>query len=133
MEVGLTKLLNLTVERFSADEHEFSEYILRVKCDPSVVIQLLAFKGMACTDAGESIHVTDWNTISPAVIEEVARTLMTSYGGFLTGKIRRQKDGSYLVKSVSVMATVEEDGTVGIPDPLEARKKARRIKKTVLL
>lgn len=133
MGVRLTDLLNLTVESFLASGYEFSEYTLRVRCDPSIVIQLLAFKGMAYDNAGEPIHVIDWKTISTEVIDEVGRTLITSYGSFLVGRIRNEEDGSYLFRSGKVIASVQADGSIAIPDPREARKRARHVRETVLL
>lgn len=132
-KIKLADLMSFSIERFEADGYEFIEHTLKLRCTPSVATQLFAFKGVAHDEAGELVHVGDWDKISPHVLGEINRTLFTSYRSYLLGNVQPENDGTYILRSGQVGAVVGEGGSISIPDPREARKRGKNFGRTVLL
>ena len=131
-KVKLRDIMSLSMSAYTADGHEFIEHSLKLKCTPEIAVQLLAFGGMAHNDKGEVVHVADWDSISPHVLQQVRRTFSIGYKRVALKQIKPESDGAYIFASGQVMATVENGG-VAMPDPKEARKRATNFGSTVLL
>lgn len=124
--------MSLSMNAYTADGHEFIEHSLKLKCTPEVALQLLAFGGIASDSKGELVHISDWESISPRILEQVRRTFSIGYRRVALKQAQPEVDGSYIFTSGQVM-TIVENGSVAIPDPKEARKRATNFSSTVLL
>jgi len=126
------ELMSLHAESFSAYEHNFTEYTLRIRCAPDAFVQLLAFNGVANLRNGQFMHITDWESLPPQVLTELRNTTMTSYRRFLEGKMKPEADGSYVLKSVATEATVQAGG-ISIPNYQAAKRAATNVQHKQLL
>jgi hypothetical protein len=97
-----------------------------------IPIQLLALNGRAHDRNGDVLHIRDWNTMPPEVLAEIRETTFISFPAVLKGTRKPEADGSYIFKSVGVNATVEH-GMISIPNPQQAKAKAKNLEKRTLL
>ena len=125
---SIRDLLSLTVTTYKAFGRDFTETKLFLRVEPSLVIQMLAWDGVAHLHDGNVIHVTDWNQLSKDAIWELKNTLFTTYPGIISGKNKRNRDGSYELTGISTTATVEDGGMITLPDHDQVLKNRRDLK-----
>ena len=124
----LKDVISLTITTYSAFGNDFTETELILRLEPSLVIQMLAWDGVAHLTDGSIIHVTDWNQVPNDIMLELKSTLFTTYPGILSGKIRPNKEGFYQLTGISATATVESGGVINLPDHEQVLKKRRNVK-----
>lgn len=125
-------IASFEIETYSCPTHQFTEYTLRTKCDPRILVQLLAFNGLAWKNDGEHLHVTDWETLPKDVLDDIRQIAHTSFNGVLSGRNKRETDGSYILKSVSCAVTVT-DGQISIPNNKVVKARATDLKRRTVL
>jgi hypothetical protein len=125
---SIKDVISLTITTYSAFGHDFTETELLLRLEPSLVIQMLAWDGVAHLTDGSVIHVTDWNQVPNDIIRELKSTLFTTYPGILSGKIRPNKDGFYQLTGISTTATVESGGAIQLPNHEQVLRNRRNVK-----
>ena len=123
-EIGLKELAKFSVNKFVAEGYEFTEEKIHVIEHPSILIQCLAWNGVAYREDGSLVRVKGWESLPDHVLGQLGAVLLTTYQSVLNGKNRPNEDGSYDLLSVSGTSKVEEGGLVSVPDYEQAKKRA---------
>jgi hypothetical protein len=89
-----------------------------------ILLHFLAFDGVAVSENGEYIHCGNWN-IPDELLCEIKATLLMKYHHVLTGKVKSNKKGHYILNSC-VTETRVEGGCVSIPDHDQFIKHAKK-------
>jgi hypothetical protein len=120
------------VENYSVFEQDYAEYTVQIRCSPDILLQILAFKGVAQNEDGPFLQISDWDNLPPQVLEEIRQALFISYSQFLNGKKDPEKDGSYILKSL-VAAVKVKGGIISMHSHEDRRKHATNRRRTVLI
>lgn len=130
-KVKLKDMMSLCVETYSGQGFHFTEHTLTARCKPELVIQFFAFGGVGYNKSGQTIHIEDWETMTPEVLKDARQTLFIGYGTFHHGNGKCEGDGSYVFRCVGVEVTVQ-GGMISTPNPLHIKRDAADLRKTVL-
>lgn len=125
---SIKDVLSLTITTYNAFDYDFTETSLLLRVDPSLVVQMLAWDGVAYLRDGNLVHVTDWGQVPNDVMREIKGTLLTTYPGILSGKTQPNKEGFYQLTEISTTATVQSGVMIGLPDHEQVLKNRRNIK-----
>jgi len=109
---SIKDVLNLTITTYSAFDYNFTETSLLLRVDPSLVVQMLAWDGVAYLRDGNLVHVTDWGQVPNDVMREIKSALLTTYPGILSGKTQPNKEGFYQLTGISTTTTVQSGGMI---------------------
>lgn len=127
----LSEIVTYELERIAFEATVYSEATLTLQVQPLILLQLIAWRGVAHLDEHEILRVTDWSSHDPQLIEELSRILFTSFRRLLFGD-QGHTDRPWVLRSVSAQATVEESG-ISVPDYSEIKKRGQVVERVRVL
>lgn len=124
---SIKDVLRLTITTYEAFGHDYTETQVILRVDPALIVQMLAWDGVAHVPDGGFIHVTDWKDQPKEVMRELKHTLFISYPSIVSGKTKPNAEGYYELSCVSTTATVQQEG-IHVPDHGEVLKNRSNVR-----
>lgn len=121
----LNEIFKLTSHEYRIDGCSCKSTTLKVFVSLNILLQFIAFDGVAVSKDGEYLHCVHWD-IPNEFLREIKATLLMKYFHFLTGKIKPDKKGHYTLKSFVAEACVEYGGLISVPDYEQLIKHAQK-------
>jgi len=124
---SIKDVLRVTITTYEAFGHDYTETQVVLRVDPALIVQMLAWDGVAHLPDRGFIHITDWKDQPKEVMRELKHTLFISYPSIVSGKKKPNAEGYYELSCVSSTATVQQGG-ICVPDHQEVLKNRSNVR-----